>query len=59
MTQMITPPVSVELTFADGSVKTFKSNLGDCISMSQLDGKDSAFYTLILNPVANSQKDKI
>ena len=54
-----TTPISVELTFADGSVKHFKQSLGDSISMSQLDDKDNAFYTLILAPVANSQKDKI
>ena len=52
-------PVSVELTFEDGSVMHFKHSTKDGISMSSHLNGEPPYYALILTPVAKSKKDEI
>lgn len=55
----ITGITSVEVTFHDGHVKHFQSKSGDIITMDMQSTTTPPYYTLLIAPVAYSQKDAL
>lgn len=53
------PPVEVQLIYADGKVKNYKASTGDIISISRSMDAKPLFYTVLIAPLANGQKDSI